>query len=113
MSEAQCALRTSFEEVALIRSKILRCKGEDEVPLVLVGNKCDLAPGEREVAEEDAQALAKEWGCAFMETSAKEKINNEECFFELVRQIRKADQPDPVAGSSGRKWWQAKGCVLL
>jgi GTPase SAR1 family protein len=54
---------------------------------VLVGNKCDLSSA-RQVTEESGRALAAEWGCAFYETSAKEKINNVDCFFDVVRATR-------------------------
>jgi GTPase SAR1 family protein len=62
---------------------------------VLVGNKCDLV-NERQVKYEEGAALAKQWGCPFYETSAKKKINNEACFFDLVREIRKMDQKTPA-----------------
>ncbi len=48
---------------------------------VLVGNKCDLE--NREVSREKGEELAREWGCSFFETSAKDKINHEECFFQV------------------------------
>merc|ERR1712159_890627 len=33
---------SSFEEVRSLREKIMRAKDADKVPIVLVGNKCDL-----------------------------------------------------------------------
>jgi hypothetical protein len=47
---------------------------------VLVGNKCDLA-NERVVETSEGASLASQWKCAFFETSARMKINNETCFF--------------------------------
>ncbi len=41
---------------------------------VLVGNKCDLET-EREVSTEQGKKLAIEWGCPFMEVSAKERVS--------------------------------------
>lgn len=41
------------------------------VPTLLVGNKKDLEHVEREVSVEEGRALANEWNCAFIETSAK------------------------------------------
>ena len=53
----------------------MRVKDTDDVPLILVGNKCDLE-GERAVGREQGAALARSWGnTSFMETSAKSKIN--------------------------------------
>lgn len=46
----------------------------DDVPMVLVGNKCDLEE-ERVVGKEQGINLARQFNCAFMETSAKAKIN--------------------------------------
>lgn len=42
--------------------------------MVLVGNKCDLED-ERVVGKEQGINLARQFSCAFMETSAKAKIN--------------------------------------
>ena len=58
---------------------------------VLVGNKCDL-DSNRQVTFEQGKALAQEWGVPFVETSAKTKIRNVDCFHEIVRQIRKLDK---------------------
>uniref|UniRef100_A0A3Q3VZ69 Uncharacterized protein n=1 Tax=Mola mola TaxID=94237 RepID=A0A3Q3VZ69_MOLML len=54
------------------------------VPVVLVGNKVDLEE-EREVSPSEGQALAEDWGCPFMETSAKSKTMVDELFAEIVR----------------------------
>lgn len=42
--------------------------------MVLVGNKCDLEE-ERVVGKEQGINLSRQFNCAFMETSAKAKIN--------------------------------------
>lgn len=43
--------------------------------MILVGNKCDLED-ERVVGKDQGQNLARQWcNCAFLETSAKSKIN--------------------------------------
>lgn len=46
----------------------------DQVPMILVGNKCDLED-ERVVGKDQGQNLARQFQCAFLETSAKMKIN--------------------------------------
>lgn len=55
----------------------------DDVPMVLVGNKCDLED-ERVVGKDHGVNLARQFNCAFMETSAKAKINvndvSDNCF---------------------------------
>jgi len=79
----------TLEECEVLRDKILRTKDEDvTTPIVLCGNKCDLND-QREVEKVRGEALAKKWNVPFFETSAKMKINNVNCFYEIVRQIRK------------------------
>eukprot|EP01103_Thecamoeba_quadrilineata_P002802 TRINITY_DN12676_c0_g1_i1.p1 TRINITY_DN12676_c0_g1~~TRINITY_DN12676_c0_g1_i1.p1 ORF type:complete len:178 (-),score=29.87 TRINITY_DN12676_c0_g1_i1:280-813(-) len=80
--------RTSYDEITAFHEQILRVKDSDRVPLVICGNKCDLE-SERQVSREEGQELATSLGCPFMETSAKARINVEEGFFTLVREIRK------------------------
>jgi len=85
--------RQSFDEVAMLREKILRTKDDDDgenVPIVMAGNKCDLE-NSRQVTAEEGQKLAEEWNCAFFETSARDKINNVECFYKVVQLIRELE----------------------
>ncbi|EGC36385.1 hypothetical protein DICPUDRAFT_47179 [Dictyostelium purpureum] len=81
--------RTSFEEINVVREQIIRVKDNDKVPIVLVGNKCDLE-NLREVTHGEGEELAKSFGCPFLETSAKKRLNVDECFFEVVREIKKS-----------------------
>ena len=77
----------SFEEIRNIWGIITQAI-DRKAPMVLVGTKCDLE-GERAVSEMEALSLAMELGCPYFETSAKDAVNVEECFFELVREMRK------------------------
>lgn len=54
--------RSSFDEIASFREQILRVKDKDKVPIVLVGNKCDLET-ERQVTTGEGQDLAKRYDC--------------------------------------------------
>eukprot|EP01133_Synstelium_polycarpum_P005935 gene5935-6874_t len=81
--------RTSFEEINVVRDQIIRVKDNERVPIVLVGNKCDLE-NLREVTHGEGEELAKSFGCPFLETSAKKRLNVDECFFDVVREIKKA-----------------------
>merc|ERR1711994_95944 len=85
--------RQSFDEVAMLREKILRTNDDDDgenVPIVMAGNKCDLE-NSRQVTAGEGQKLAEEWNCAFFETSARDKINNVECFYKVVQLIREME----------------------
>lgn len=66
--------QSTFNDLHDLREQILRVKDTDDVPMVLVGNKCDLED-ERVVGKEQGNNLARQYNCAFMETSAKAKIN--------------------------------------
>jgi len=83
--------RQSYDEIHEFREQILRVKDADKVPMVLCGNKCDLEH-ERQVTTAEAQDKAKEWGVPFYETSALARINVEEAFFDLVREIRRENR---------------------
>lgn len=41
--------------------------------------------------------------CPFMETSAKSKINNEECFYEAVREINRMDEAARASTKTKKK----------
>uniref|UniRef100_A0A674HS64 small monomeric GTPase n=2 Tax=Tetrapoda TaxID=32523 RepID=A0A674HS64_TAEGU len=59
----------SFEDIHHYREQIKRVKDSEDVPMVLVGNKCDLPS--RTVDTKQAQDLARSYGIPFIETSAK------------------------------------------
>eukprot|EP01083_Nonionella_stella_P231070 816239_1 len=81
-------LPNSFEELYVIRERILQTNDSESAPIVIAGNKCDL-DDERQIEESELEKLGKLWDCPVFETSAKTKINNVICFHECVRQIIK------------------------
>ncbi|XP_059058557.1 ras-related protein Rap1 [Achroia grisella] len=99
--------QSTFNDLQDLREQILRVKDKDDVPMVLVGNKYDLEP-ERVVGKEQGANLARHFNCAFMETSAKAKINVNDVFYDLVRQINKKS---PGTHDVGKK--KNKVCRLL
>lgn len=80
--------QSTFNDLQDLREQILRVKDTDDVPMVLVGNKCDLED-ERVVGKDLGKQLAQQFNCSFMETSAKAKINVNDIFNDLVQQINK------------------------
>lgn len=73
------------------------------VPIMLVGNKSDRVT-EREVSTQEGHALARDLGCEFVEASAKNCINVEKAFYDVVRQLRRQRMQSTMkpAHSSGR-----------
>ncbi len=65
--------------------------GHGQAPVMLVGNKSDLVT-DRAVSTQEGSALAKDMGCDFVEASAKNCINVEKAFYEVVRSLRKQRQ---------------------
>ncbi|MED6276122.1 Ras- protein Rap-2a [Characodon lateralis] len=82
----------SFQDIKPMRDQIIRVKRYERVPMILVGNKVDLE-GEREVSSGEGKALAQDWSCPFMETSAKNKTSVDELFAEIVRQMNYSSVP--------------------
>lgn len=91
--------RMSFDEISTFYQQICRVKDRDYFPMVLVGNKCDLE-SDRQVSSQEGKDLAKRFGCQFIETSAKQKINVEEAFFEVVKDIRRYNKEQENRGNS-------------
>ncbi|KAG5339265.1 DIRA2 protein, partial [Acromyrmex charruanus] len=78
--------RQSLEELRPIWAVIRELKGQDisQIPIMLVGNKCDESPSVREVSMSEGAAEAANWGCGFLETSAKTNHNVDALFRDLL-----------------------------
>jgi GTPase KRas protein len=99
--------RQSFEEVLTFQQQILRVKKLDYFPIIVVGNKCDLE-NERQVSKQEGEALARSFGCKVIETSAKSRINVDNAFYDMVREIRRYNSELSRASSKPRKAkWKA------
>jgi hypothetical protein len=103
------------------------------VPIVLVGNKCDIP--EREVTTAQGQELANSFGVPYFESSAKERLNVEESFHELVsakcncfvsvfvrrfifdpfqvRQVKASRAPAPTPSGPAKPANKKKACSIL
>lgn len=60
----------------------------NDVVKMLIGNKCDMED-KRCITRTRGDALAREHGIPFLETSAKSNINVEKAFFEMARLVLK------------------------
>ncbi|GAA5967224.1 hypothetical protein JCM11641_000481 [Rhodosporidiobolus odoratus] len=117
--------RNSFDEIGTFHQQILRVKDKDYFPVVVVANKCDLEY-ERQVGSHEGHDLAQHFDCKFIETSAKNRLNVDEAFFNLVREIRKynkeqaAGRPGGAPAAAPQQMQQEEsssagccGCVIL
>lgn len=78
----------SFEDIAMYREQIKRVKDADDVPMVLVGNKCDLE--QRFDKHEQVKEVAQNaYDIPFVQTSAKTRMGVDDAFYTLVREIRR------------------------
>ena len=76
--------------------------------MVLVGNKCDLE-AQRVIPTATGEALARKFGdCAFVEASAKERINVDQVFYDLIRQINRIKGTNVTPGPKKKS-----SCALL
>lgn len=113
--------RASFQRIKKFNSQIQRVKesaatasptfpGSPNIsqgsygtaPVMLVGNKCDRVT-EREVSTQEGAALARELGCEFVEASAKNCVNVEKAFYDVVRQLRRQRHQSPAGGRGSEK----------
>ncbi|KAF8146134.1 ras protein [Mycena galopus ATCC 62051] len=107
------ASRASFDRLEVFRQSVRRAKRGDPV-LILVGNMADKGY-EREVSKEEGVALARQFACQFIETSAKTAQNVEQAFTSLVRALRQTrDLPPGSAPAPGRpREKERKRCIIL
>lgn len=91
----------SFQSTQEFREQILRVKGDETIPFILVGNKSDLTD-RRAVPLANARAQAEAWKVPYVETSAKTRENVDKVFFDLMREIR-ARKMDSEGNNTGKK----------
>ncbi|ODV82179.1 ras-domain-containing protein [Suhomyces tanzawaensis NRRL Y-17324] len=81
----------SLKELLALREQVLRIKDSENVPMVLIGNKCDLED-DRVLSIDDGIKVSQDWGLVpFYETSAMYKTNVDEAFVDVVRQIMRKE----------------------
>ena len=108
---------TSFLEVNAIKEQlnmILDVDNNTLIPIILVGNKCDLEEY-RQVQSSDAERLADEWRVKYFETSAKNKTNINRIFEELVYLIEANNQSNiqNTSNQNEHSHYNHNCCVLL
>ncbi|CAJ2503700.1 Uu.00g110940.m01.CDS01 [Anthostomella pinea] len=93
---------SSLNEIAGLRDEIIRIKDDENVPIVICGNKADLEE-HRSVSRTKGFAISQRWGAPYYESSARTRTNVDEVFIDLCRQmLRKEDSDDPNVDDDDR-----------
>lgn len=79
--------KQSFVDLQLWLSEVEK-HGRENVVKILIGNKKDLE-SQRQVSTEEASKFAESQGMKYLETSAKDGLNIEESFVNLVKEMKK------------------------
>ncbi|TMS39244.1 hypothetical protein L596_005799 [Steinernema carpocapsae] len=79
--------RSSLYSTLQIYNRIVAIRGSNNIPVILVGTKCDVITN-REVFAHEGQSVATELTCSFAEASAKLGKNVYDIFEDIVQQIR-------------------------
>ena len=104
--------RSSFEEAKEIYKQILRVNEEkDKVAVVLLANKSDLIH-ERQVSTNEIEKFTQISGIPYFEGSAKERINVDQSFFQVVRLIRYEKNKLSQKVNSSVKKKKSKCCIM-
>ncbi|KAI8920733.1 small GTPase superfamily [Entophlyctis helioformis] len=104
--------RSSFEEIQTFYQQILRVKDRDWIPMVLVGNKCDLEH-ERVVSQQEGRDMAKNMRAKFLEASARSRVNVDEAYYTLVRSIRDDNKRPSMANLAEKKKKKKTKCLVM
>lgn len=79
---------TTYEDIKTIREQIVNFKISEQVPIVLVGNKRDLADESRVVEKHMGEELAAKWpNCRFIETFARNHGEIDSVFIQCLDTI--------------------------
>ncbi|KAI1402633.1 ras-domain-containing protein [Hypoxylon fuscum] len=81
---------SSLAELAGLRDEIIRIKDDENIPIVICGNKADLED-QRSVPRTKGFQISQRWGAPYYEASARTKTNVDEVFIDLCRQMLRKD----------------------
>lgn len=94
------------------REQILRVKVDEQIPIILIGNKSDLED-QREVPKAEGETLSQSWGVSYVETSAKTKQNVDKVYYDLVITIIDRKNAQSGTDQKRKKNKKKKKCVIL
>lgn len=76
----------------------MKLQGADSVPIMIVGNKCDVQNPQRRISEDQGRKVAQELKGGFVETSARENKNVAKAFEMMIAEIERTAEPEKPAG---------------
>ena len=107
--------RDSFEKIENFRQTVRRVKKGNAI-FILVGNQCDKTQ-KREVSKADGAALARSYGCDFIETSAKTSQNVNRLFINIVRSLRQTSSTKskqvPLQSETAKRERKSRNCIIV
>lgn len=83
----------------------MHVQGTESVPIMIVGNKSDLRPEQRQVSLEDGRKLSERIKCGWTEASAAYDTNVTKAFELMIAQIEKSQNPGEAPEKSN--------CILM
>uniref|UniRef100_A0A1B0G8H3 Uncharacterized protein n=1 Tax=Glossina morsitans morsitans TaxID=37546 RepID=A0A1B0G8H3_GLOMM len=89
--------KITYDNIRAWLCEIRDC-AQENVVIVLIGNKADCSNSDRQVKREDGERLAREHNVPFMETSAKTGQNVELAFETVARQLKSRGYEDGDEG---------------
>ncbi|KAH3834274.1 GTP-binding protein Rit2-like [Dreissena polymorpha] len=87
--------RRSFDELLAHKNLIDRVRCNENTPIIVAGNKCDLEQ-KRKVSTEEGRRLAEQLGAPFFETSAVNRQCVDDVFHGIVREVRQKEYDELV-----------------
>ncbi|VDN09704.1 unnamed protein product [Dibothriocephalus latus] len=106
--ELRIGIILRLDDANFTRDNILRVKGNEAVPMIVVGNKKDLE-GNRQVPTEEAKRWTASHGLRYIETSAKTNENVDDAFLQLSSMVfnqkraQRTQKANPPNGKPHRK----------
>ena len=102
--------KNTFDSISRWVSDIT-ATADKKITLILIGNKSDLED-QRQVTKEQGEEKAKEFGLAFLETSASSGDNLEKAFSLMINEVYKKCQEDIVGETEDNVVDQGKDITL-
>lgn len=107
----------SFQAITAWLGEIQK-NADSQVNKILIGNKCDVEDSARAVSREEGEALARQHGFNYFETSARKGLGVNEAFENIARQVverlskepKEELNPNPIAIDDPNKKVGGGGC---